>query len=68
MTRVFEICNTRVEVKRTAERATVLSVNGREIVTRNVWVGDDGRKYVQYKGEFRSVSKSSYYTHDYRMW
>lgn len=68
MTKTFEKCNTPISVTRTGEKATILSADASTIVTRNVWVGDNGKKYVQYKGEFHEVSKSTYYTHEYRMW
>lgn len=67
MTKTFEICNVQVRVVRTGKKARVLSPDNSEIVTRNIWAGDDGNKYVQYKGEFHQVGKSTYYTHDYFM-
>lgn len=68
MTKTFEKCNVRITAVRTVKRATVLSTDRKEIVTRNIWEGDNGKTYVQYKGEFHEVSESSYYTHEYIMW
>lgn len=67
MTRTFQSCGVQIVVTRTEERAMVLSNDKADIVTRNIWLGDDGKKYVQYKGEFHWVIKSGYYTQDYLM-
>ena len=67
MTRAFWFGGVQVTVTRTAERVTALSPDKTEIVTRNIWSGDNGKKYVQYKGEFHWVIKSDCYTQDYLM-
>lgn len=68
MTKTFNDCSVKVTVNRTTERARILSADKREIVIRNIWTGDNGMRYVQYKNRFRPVSKSSYYTQEYCMW
>ena len=68
MTRTFKKCNVEITSSRTTERVTVLSADRSKIVTRNIWVGDKGQKYVLYKGRFHEVSKSNYYAYEYVMW
>ena len=41
-----------VEVVRTSERPLCYSYTFKEYATRNIWVAEDGRTYVWYKGEF----------------
>lgn len=58
-----------IRIERTSEKVTVGTGNYfvEDIVTRNVWVDENGRRYVQYKGRFYDIRGKRTADYDCRM-